>query len=130
MWILLEKVTDISSSQLLAMNTTPVEIVPDPGAGFINVPVAISWVVRPGSVPYSGAGSLTTAYKGGAASPYTTLAPGLNATVTTIGTALAPSQAAAAATTLEGNITASLAAPVTSGNGVLAVLCKYYTKKL
>jgi|SRR5580700_833951 hypothetical protein len=130
MWILLETVTDITAAQILAMSTTPVEIVPAPDAGSVIVPVAISWAVRPGSVPFSGAGSVTTAFGGGASGPYTTFAPGLNATVETIGNAVAPSGAAAAATTRAGHITASLAAPVTSGNGVLSILCKYYWKKL
>ena len=129
MWILLEQVTNISSAQLLAMNTTPVEIIPAPPAGYVNVPVGLSWVVRPGSVPYSGNSGIKTAYGGGAAA-YTTFGAGLNATVSTVGTALAPSVAAAAASTLAGNITASVAAPFTNGNGTLSVLCKYYTKQL
>ncbi len=128
MWILLEKVTDITSAQLLAMSVTPVEIVPDPGAGKITVPVGIAWDVKPG-VAYSGAGSITSAFDGGATA-YTTFAPGLNAAVQTIGNALAPSGAAADATTRAGAIQAQLAAPLTTGTGTLRITAKYYVQDL
>ncbi len=129
MWILLEKVTDITSAEILAMDTVPVEIVPDPGDGKINVPVGICWDVLPGTIVYSGAGSVTTAFDGGATA-FTTLAPGLNSATQKIGNALAPSGNAADATTRAGKITASLAAPLTSGNGTLRVTAKYYVQVL
>jgi len=128
MWILLEKVTDITSAQILAMASTPVEIIPDPGDGFITVPVGICWDVQPGTA-YSGAGSITTAFDGGATA-FTTFTPGLDAAVQTIGAALAPSEAAAAATTRAGAVTASLADPLTTGTGTLRITAKYYVQDL
>jgi hypothetical protein len=129
MWILLEQVTTITSVQILAMGSTPVEIIPAPPAGQINVPVQLAWDVKPGGVNYSGTGSLTTAFAGGATA-FTTFAPGLNASVQNNGVSLAAAEAAAAITTRAGNITASLAAPLTLGNGTLRITAKYYTQAL
>lgn len=130
MWILVEKVTDIPAARLLTLSATPIEIIPDPGSGKENIPVAISWDFLPGDTPFNIAGSLVTVYGGGAAGPFTTFVPSLNATQAKTGYALAPGRTTADASTCTGAITAFLAGPVTTGNGTLRILTKYYVHDL
>lgn len=130
MWILVEKVTDISAARLLTLSATPIEIIPDPGANKENIPVSIAWDFLPGDTPYNAAGSLVTVYGGGAAAPYTTFVPSLNAAVQKTGYASAPGRTTADASTCTGAITAFLAAPATGGNGSLRITSKYYVHEL
>lgn len=129
MWILLEQVTDITAAQILAMSTVPVEIIPDPGAGKVIVPVSLSWDFLPGDTPFSAAGSITTDYEGGQANVFSAFNTRLNGVSHYFGFDSEPA-ASAAASDCAGAILASLASGVTSGNGTLRILAKYYVHVL
>ena len=125
MWILLETVTTLTAAEILALNGTPVEIAPDPGDGNVIVPVFLSWDFAPVTTPYSIAGSMTTAFGGGASAfGATTLA--LNATTKQTGYLPAPAKAAGLASANAGDVKVALAAPVTTGDGTLRITFKYY----
>jgi len=58
------KVIAISSAQLLAIKDTPIQLVPAPGAGFMNVPVAILIDMQAGSAAYTDAGGAVSVTQG------------------------------------------------------------------
>lgn len=58
-----QRTITLTSAQILALNATPIEIVPAPGAGIYLTPVAVSSVLHFGSVGYAN-GSQVNCYVG------------------------------------------------------------------
>jgi len=58
------KVIAISSAQLLAIKDTPIQLLPAPGAGFMNVPVAVLINMQAGSAAYTDAGGAVSITQG------------------------------------------------------------------
>jgi hypothetical protein len=58
------KVVAITSAQLLAIKDTPIQLLPAPGAGYMNVPIALLIDMQNGSVQYTDAGGAVSITQG------------------------------------------------------------------
>jgi hypothetical protein len=63
----MQAVIELSSSQLLTLNSSPVTLIAAPGAGKAIVPLSLLSVNRPGTTPLSGNGDAYTIWWGSSA---------------------------------------------------------------
>jgi len=120
----------ISSAQILAMNVTPVTLVPAPGAGLVLVPVAAFLVWNFGGTPYtSGASNLLLEYNaqtGVNAFGSTTISTVITGGASEIRIGFSQANTIAVLTNAANlPITARLSAAATLGNGTMTLTIYY-----
>ena len=58
---------NLTAANIVAMNTTPVEVVPAPGAGYVLEFISAALIYDYDTATYTGGGDVTLEYSGGAA---------------------------------------------------------------
>lgn len=59
----------LTAAQLIAMNGTPVSLIPAPGAGYALVDVSLAFEMITTSTQFTGGGAVSLAYHGGSVNP-------------------------------------------------------------
>jgi hypothetical protein len=85
----------LTSAQVIAMNATPVQILPAPGANLVyHVVGPIGVQVKPGGTQFSGGGVVTLVYTGGSINPHASSIPAATINSATASNNLLPVQSA------------------------------------
>jgi hypothetical protein len=116
----------LTAAEIIAMGTTPVSVLPAPGAGQVIIPVAFHLQTKPGGTAFTGGGVVSFEYHGTSIVPHASSIAAAVVTSATASNNLLPVDAAAIQPpTNTGIDILNATAPFAAGNGTIVVTIWY-----